>query len=113
MDALVLLLLIRAKVILMTFFAFCIVCLGFALLLFYQYGSNKVLVTCECLMTASIISPDTTTCCLGQGPPAKLLSKMKMMVVMVTVVVIGPAKVSSNTRSEDYDFDNFYQMKEH
>ena len=61
----------------MTFFAFCIVCLGFALLLFYQYGSNKVSVTCECLMTASIISPDTTTCCLGQGPPAKLLSNIR------------------------------------
>ena len=35
------------------------------------------------------------------------------MVVMVTVVVIGPAKISSNTRNEDYDFDNFDQMKEH
>ena len=38
---------------------------------------------------------------------------MKMIVVMVTVVVIGPAKISSNTRNEGYDFDNFYQMKEH
>ena len=38
---------------------------------------------------------------------------LKMMVVMVTVVVIGPAKISSNTRNEDYDFDNFDQMKEH
>ena len=35
------------------------------------------------------------------------------MVVMVTVVVIGPAKISSNARNEDYDFDNFDQMKEH
>ena len=86
----------------MTFFAFCIVCLGFALLLFYQYGSNKVLVTCECLMTASIVSPDTTTCCLGQGPPAKLLSKMKMMVVIMVVLRQGPpAKLLSDIRVED------------
>ena len=98
----------------MTILCFLYCLLGFCSFT-HQYGSNKVLVTCECLMTASIILPDTTTCCLGQGspPPAKLLSKMKMMVVVVMVVVIGNAKIPSNIRDEDDDFDNCDQMKEH
>ena len=73
----------------MTILCFLYCLLGFCSFT-HQYGSNKVLVTCECLMTASIISPDTTTCCLGQGPPAKLLSKMKMMVVIMVVLRQGP-----------------------
>ena len=60
----------------MTILCFLYCLLGFCSFT-HQYGSNKVLVTCECLMTASIILPDTTTCCLGHGPPPKVLSNIR------------------------------------